>query len=130
MSAFHPKQTLLPLPQISDELRDSAYASECVLRRVAGADAVAELEWRQGTPGSHQQDGRQVSSQALDRRHDLPRPARQVQARERRPLARLLARKPARVATVAMANKAARIAWAIMVRGDTYRAPTARLLAA
>ena len=45
-------------------------------------------------------------------------------------LARLLARKPARVATVAMANKAARIAWAIMVRGDTYRAPTARLLAA
>lgn len=45
-------------------------------------------------------------------------------------LARLLARKPTRVATVAMANKAARIAWAIMVRGDTYRAPAPRLLAA
>ena len=43
---------------------------------------------------------------------------------------RLLARKPARVATVAMANKAARIAWAIMVRGDTYHAPAPRLLAA
>ena len=42
----------------------------------------------------------------------------------------LLARKPARVATVAMANKAARIAWAIMVRGGTYRAPAQRLLAA
>lgn len=45
-------------------------------------------------------------------------------------LANLLARKPVRVATVAMANKAARTAWAIMARGDTYRAPAPRLLAA
>lgn len=37
----------------------------------------------------------------------------------------LLARKPMRVATVAMANHAARVIWAIMVRGETYRAPTA-----
>jgi transposase len=37
-------------------------------------------------------------------------------------LADLLARKPVRVATVAMANKTARIVWAIMTRGDTYRA--------
>ena len=47
-------------------------------------------------------------------------------------VADLLARKPTRVATVAMANKAARVAWAIMTRGGTYRAPapTPRLLAA
>jgi transposase len=45
-------------------------------------------------------------------------------------VADLLARKPVRVATVAMANKTARIAWAIMARGGTYRAPTQRLLAA
>lgn len=45
-------------------------------------------------------------------------------------VARLLARKPTRVATVAMANKTARIAWAIMARGGTYRAPAPRLLAA
>ena len=38
---------------------------------------------------------------------------------------RLLARKPVRVATVAMANKAARTAWAIMARGGTYRSPVA-----
>jgi transposase len=38
-------------------------------------------------------------------------------------VAALLARKPLRVATVAMANHAARAIWAIMVRGDTYRAP-------
>jgi transposase len=36
-------------------------------------------------------------------------------------LADLLARKPTRVATVAMANKTARVIWAIMVRDETYR---------
>lgn len=41
-------------------------------------------------------------------------------------VANLLARKPMRVATVAMANKAARTAWAIMVRGGTYREPVSR----
>lgn len=33
----------------------------------------------------------------------------------------LLARKPARVVTVALANKTARIVWAIMARGEVYR---------
>jgi transposase len=37
-------------------------------------------------------------------------------------LAALLARKPVRVATVAMANKTARTVWAIMARGEAYRA--------
>jgi transposase len=37
-------------------------------------------------------------------------------------LADLLARKPVRVATVAMANKTARIVWAVMTRGEIYRA--------
>ena len=35
----------------------------------------------------------------------------------------LLERRPARVVTVAMANKTARIAWALLARGDVYRAP-------
>ena len=34
----------------------------------------------------------------------------------------LMERKPARVVTVAMANKTARIAWAVMTRGEAYRA--------
>ena len=38
-------------------------------------------------------------------------------------VAALLARKPLRVATVATANHAARAIWAIMARGETYRAP-------
>jgi transposase len=37
----------------------------------------------------------------------------------------LLARKPVRLATVAMANRTARAIWAIMVRGEVYRAPAA-----
>jgi hypothetical protein len=38
-------------------------------------------------------------------------------------LADLLSRKPVRVVTVALANKTARVVWAIMMRGGTYRAP-------
>jgi len=36
----------------------------------------------------------------------------------------LLERRPARLVSVALANKAARIAWAILIRGETYRAAT------
>ena len=36
-------------------------------------------------------------------------------------LANLLARKPVRVATVAMANKMARIVWALLTRGEVYQ---------
>jgi len=45
-------------------------------------------------------------------------------------LADLLARKPVRVATVAMANKTARIVWAVMARGESYRADHRPALAA
>lgn len=38
-------------------------------------------------------------------------------------LAELLARKPKKVAAVALANKMARIIWAMMVSGETYRQP-------
>jgi transposase len=38
-------------------------------------------------------------------------------------LTQLLARRPAKVVAVALANKMARIAWAVLARGGTYRAP-------
>ena len=52
----------------------------------------------------------------------------QLQSVRRRPDAHpwvtaLLARKPAKLVAVAMANKAARIAWVVMTRGELYTAP-------
>lgn len=44
-------------------------------------------------------------------------------------LRNLLARKPRKVAAVALANKMARIAWALMTRGEVYRRPVAVTLA-
>ena len=38
-------------------------------------------------------------------------------------LTQLLARKPAKLVAVALANKTARIAWAVLAKGETYRAP-------
>jgi transposase len=38
-------------------------------------------------------------------------------------LMQLLARRPAKVVAVALANKMARIAWAVLAKGESYRAP-------
>ena len=52
----------------------------------------------------------------------LQRPARQHP--EKYPwLTQLLARRPFKVVAVALANKMARIAWALLAKGGTYRAP-------
>jgi transposase len=40
-------------------------------------------------------------------------------------LARMLKRKPPMLVIVALANKMARTAWALMATGETYRAPAA-----
>jgi transposase len=40
-------------------------------------------------------------------------------------LARMLARKPRMLVTVALANKTARTVWALLVKGGTYKAPVA-----
>ena len=94
------------------------------VRRLAGPHAAPAFERRQGTAREDLEDGRQISAPAARRRHDLARSTREVQARRGRSwLAALLSRKPARVVTVALANKTARVIWAIMTRGGIYRAP-------
>src|ERR1700693_4154596 len=40
-------------------------------------------------------------------------------------LARLLERRPTKVAAIALANKIARMAWAMMAKGECYREPLA-----
>jgi transposase len=42
---------------------------------------------------------------------------------------RLLAKKPARLVSVALANKMARIAWVLLARNETYRAPVTTIAA-
>jgi hypothetical protein len=42
----------------------------------------------------------------------------------------LLQRKPRKVAAVALANKMARVAWALMTRGEAYRHPAVAARAA
>ncbi len=60
----------------------------------------------------------------------LVRRARRKPETVDRRLADLLARKPVRLATVAMANKMARIVWAVMTRGEVYQKSHAPMLAA
>ena len=49
-----------------------------------------------------------------------------IHGTKRRPwLTALLARRPTKVAAIALANKLARMAWAMMARGERYRNPVA-----
>ncbi|MDF1856253.1 MAG: IS110 family transposase [Pseudooceanicola sp.] len=84
-----------------------------------GGHTAQPFQRWQGTIGQDHQDGRPVSAAAHRGRHDVSRPT----GRQSPPpwLADLLQRKPARLATVAMANKTARIMWAVLTKNEPYR---------
>ena len=103
--------------------RSASVPLGAAVRCLVGTDTTAEVERRQRAARSDHQDGRQVPAKTAHRRHDRRWCAVQstIPSRTDPRLADLLARKPVRVATVAMANKTARVIWAIMTRGETYR---------
>ena len=77
--------------------------------------------------GSITKQGDRIPARAVhrwrDRRHPICRAARYG----RRPwLTALLARRPTKVAAIALANKLARMTWAIMASGERYREPARR----
>lgn len=101
------------------------------IRRLARADPATKFEWWQGTLGAHYQDGRPISAAAPGCRRNRARPIRQGETQHgRSALRRIARRKPARVASVAIANKMARIAWAVTARGGVFERGHAPMLAA
>ena len=92
---------------------------------MVGDDTAAEFQRWQGAAGAHQQARRQyircllVAGAVAVLRHTRNRTTKDAAW-----VRGLLVRRPTKVAAVALANKTARIAWAVMTRGDAYRSTT------
>jgi len=124
-------QRLLTIPGIGPLLASALPNSIGDVKRFAsGRDLAA---WIGLTPRPHSSGGKSklghISKQGNDylRRllvqgaMSLIRVARVSKGPVAAWLRELLARKPARVAAIALANKIARIAWAVLTRGEVYR---------
>ena len=102
----------------------------CTFRRGRDFAAWVGLTPRQHSSGGKERLGRtsKMGERSLRRLLILgASSAARVSGRARAPgnpwLERMLARKPRMLVTVALANKMARIVWALMAHGGTYRAP-------
>lgn len=123
-------------------LRSRASADHCVGNRCGGARRVAVpvrapvAAWLGLTPRPHSSGGKERLS-GISKQGDgylrkllvvgataVMRMARKYASRHPW-LAHLLERKPAKIATVGLANKTARIAWAVMARNEVYAAAPA-----
>src|SRR5262249_37360433 len=94
------------------------------VRGLAWTDATAEIDRRQAKTGCRFQTGERTIRRLL-----IIGASAVVQQASRRGapkwswLAQMLARKPKMLVTVALANKMARIIWALLVKGGVYRTP-------
>ena len=114
-----------PAPWLPRSLtqRPSARAQLLSLDR---ACAEAELKRGQGEARRHHQARRPLSAQPVHGRRAWPSFATPRSTAPSRPwLTALLARRPTKVAAIALANKIARMVWAMMARGERYKEPVA-----
>ena len=90
------------------------------------AGAEAELERRQAKARQHQQAGdRYLRGLFTAGALAVIRYAKIHGTKHRPWLTALLARRPTKVAAIALANKIARMVWAMMVKGERYKEPVA-----
>ena len=89
---------------------------------MVGFDANQSIKRRKGTIGPDDQYLRQLLVVGMT---SLVRQTKSHPERANKWLTSLLERKPARLATVAMANKTARIVWAVLTKNEPYMPRTA-----
>ena len=95
-------------------------------RGLAGLGAPVELDGREVAARQDLQDGSAGPPAVVDRRRDGDGPlggAAWRGATKDPWLARMLARKPRMLVAVALANRMARIVWALLTKNEYYRAP-------
>ena len=87
--------------------------------------AEATLERGQGQVRQYQQTGRSLPAQPIHRGRAVIRYAKIHGTKHRPWLTALLARRPTKIAAIALANKIARMVWAMMAKGERYKEPIA-----
>nr|WP_249119791.1 hypothetical protein [Bradyrhizobium sp. AUGA SZCCT0158] len=87
--------------------------------------AETTLEWRQEQARQHKQGDRYLRGLFVAGALSVIRYAKIHGIKHRPWLTALLARRPTKVAAIALANKIARMVWAMMARGERYKEPVA-----
>ena len=92
------------------------------IRRLARHDAAPEFLRRQGAAGRTSKRGdKYIRSLLVAGAVAVLRHARERATKDGEWVRAMLARKPAKLVAIALANRTARIIWAVMARGDGYR---------